>query len=176
MSYTLYDGTVFMAQGALLSLRRILQHAEKHADSGKLIAARLIDDMKPLTFQVRYACFSAQSMAIELQGAEAGAFDETEDDELYSFEKLHACIDQAVAALEGLDPEAVNRAGDTMTTFARRGSSFEVPVRAVVGLMRMPNVYFHVSMAYAILRKEGVPVGKRDWSRPFLRDYLEQDS
>jgi hypothetical protein len=36
----------------------------------------------------------------------------------------------------------------------------------------MPNIYFHVSMAYAIIRKAGVPLGKRDWSRAFVSDYI----
>ena len=47
-----------------------------------------------------------------------------------------------------------------------------VPVKALTGLAQMPNVYFHVNMAYAILRKEGVPLGKKDWIRPFVSGYI----
>lgn len=85
---------------------------------------------------------------------------------------MHARIDKTLKVLEETDKETVNRLGETSTSFMRRNEAIEVPVKAIAGLLNMPNIYFHVSMAYAILRKEGVPLGKRDWSRGFVGDYI----
>jgi hypothetical protein len=52
------------------------------------------------------------------------------------------------------------------------GSALSLDLEGVVGLVNMPNIYFHVSMAYAILRKESVPLGKRGWSRGFVSEYV----
>lgn len=168
MSYSLYDATVSMAIGALKSLSQILNRAEEHPDSFELLTARLTDDMKPLSFQVHYATFQAQFLAAKLSGQE---YAEPEED-LDTFEKMHARIQQALKALEETDRETVNSCGETTTQFARRDHTMEVPVKGVVGLVNMPNIYFHVSMAYAILRKEGVLLGKRDWSRGFVSEYI----
>lgn len=85
---------------------------------------------------------------------------------------MHARIDLALKHLDETNRDTVNRLGGTSTSFTVRNEAIEVPVNAVVGSWNMPNVYFHVSMAYAILRKEGVPLGKRDWSRGFVSDYV----
>ncbi|PWN88787.1 hypothetical protein FA10DRAFT_268932 [Acaromyces ingoldii] len=168
MSYSLYDATVVMAKGALKSLDRMLSEAEKHPNSATFLTARLIEDMKPLTFQVHYATFQAEAMAAKLSGQEYAAPEE----DLDSYEKIHARIQQAQNALDTTDKDTVNRLGETTTSFVRREEPIQVPVKALVGLLNMPNVYFHVTMAYAILRKEGVPLGKRDWSRGFVSDYI----
>lgn len=168
MAYSLYDATVSMASGALKSLSQILVRAEEHQDSANFLTARLTDDMKPLSFQVHYATFQAQYLAAKLSGQEYGE----PDDKLDSYEKMHARIQQALKALGELEKETVNGSGENMTQSARRDHMITVPIKAVVGLVNMPNIYFHVSMAYAILRKEGVPLGKRDWSRGFISDYM----
>lgn len=168
MAYTLYDATVSMAIGAMKSLSQILTRAEEHPDSTKFLDARLADDMKPLHWQVHYATFQAQYVAAKVSGRE---YAEPKDD-LDSYEKMHARIQQALRVLEETDKDTVNNRGEATTQFARREEMMEVPVKAVVGLWSMPNIYFHVSMTYAILRKEGVPLGKRDWSRGFVSDYI----
>lgn len=167
-SYSLYDATVSMAIGALKSLSQILARAEEHPNSIELITTRLTDDMKPLSFQVHYATFQARSLAAKLSREE---YAEPEED-LDTYEKMHARIQQALKALDETDKETANSRGETITQFARRDHMMEVPVKGVVGLWNMPNIYFHVSMAYAILRKEGVPLGKQDWSRGFVSDYI----
>ncbi|KAH7113936.1 hypothetical protein B0J13DRAFT_573961 [Dactylonectria estremocensis] len=168
MAYSLYDATVSMAKGALLSLDRMLTEAEKHPSSTTFFTARLIEDMKPLTFQVHYAAFQAQALAAKLSGQEHA---EPQED-LDTYEKMRARIQQALDALDETDKDTVNKLGEATTAFTRHEDAMEVPVKALVGLLNMPNIYFHVSMAYAILRKEGVPLGKRDWSRGFVRDYI----
>lgn len=169
MAYSLYDATVSMASSALKSLSRILAKAEEHPDSTSFIKARLTDDMKPLSFQVHYATFQAQYLAAKFAGQE---YPQPDEEDLDTYEKMHTRIQQALEALGELDRETVNGSGDSMTQFARRNHIMTVPVKGVVGLVNMPNIYFHVSMAYAILRKEGVPLEKRDWLRGFVSEYI----
>lgn len=168
MAYSLYDATIVMAKGALTSLDRILTEAEKHSNSGAFFTARLVEDMKPLTFQVFYAAFQAEALAAKLSG---GEYAEPEED-LDTYEKMHVLIGHALEVLDQTDKDTVNKLGETSISFTRRDELIDVPVKAVASLMSMPNIYFHVSMAYAILRKEGVPLGKRDWSRAFVSDYV----
>lgn len=168
VDYSLYDATISMATGALKSLSQILTRAEEHPVSNSILTARIIDDMKPLSFQVHYAAFQAQYLAAKLSGRE---YTEPEDD-LDTYEKMQARIQQALEVLKEVDRDTANGHAETITQFARSTHVIEVPVKGVVTLVNMPNIYFHVSMAYAILRKEGVPLGKRDWSRGFVSDYI----
>jgi hypothetical protein len=147
---------------------RILTRAEENPDSNKLLTTRLINDMKPLRFQVHYATFQAQSIAAKLSRQE---YTESDND-LDTYNKMYARIQQALKALEETDREEANRRGDMATQVMRHGVPMEFPVKAVVGLWIMSNICFHVSMTYAILRKEGVPIGKRDWSRTFASEYI----
>ncbi|CUM65516.1 uncharacterized protein PRCAT00003162001 [Priceomyces carsonii] len=168
MSYSLYDATVLMAKGALTSLDRILSVAEKLPDSATFLAARLSEDMNPLTFQVYYATFLAEAVASILSGREY----QQPDDDLDSYEKMHTRIAEVLKELEKTDKDTVDKIGETMTHTTNHEGQVEVPVKALVGVKHMPNVYFHVAMAYAILRKEGAPLGKRDWSRAFASAYV----
>jgi hypothetical protein len=169
MAYSLYDATIVMAQGALTSLDRMLAEAEKHPNSASFFNARLIEDMEPLTFQVHYAAFQGQSLAAVLSGQDCAE----PNRDLDSWEKMHVLIDQTLQMLVKLDKDEINRRGETKTSYTvgSNGPS-NVPVKALAGQLHMPNIYFHVSMAYAILRMEGVPLKKRDWSRAFVSEYV----
>lgn len=175
-TYSLYDATIIPAKAALTSLRRILSAGEQHrvAEPARLLllSARLHDDMRPLTFQVHYATAQADKMVAKLSGREPSAALGEERD-LASFADMYARIDQVLAALAHADKDTVNRIGETLTAAPIGHEVKDVPVKALATAAIMPNVYFHVSMAYAILRKEGVPVGKRDYLRSFVSDYVE---
>lgn len=168
MAYTLYDATVKMAQGALASLDNILHEAEKHPNSDTFFNARLVEDMKPLTFQVHYATVEAQVIAARFSGEECNE----PTDDLESYEKMYARIKEALNALQATDKDTVNRLGEVMTSVPRRDQTIEVPIKAATGQLNMSNIYFHVAMAYAILRKEGVELGKGNWTRGFVSEYL----
>ncbi|KAA8909052.1 hypothetical protein TRICI_004641 [Trichomonascus ciferrii] len=168
MSYSLYDATIGMAKGAINSLDKILTEAEKHPNSANFFTARLIEDMNPLTFQVHYAAFQAQKIAATLSGQE---YSEPEEN-LDSYEKMHDRIELARKMLNEVDKDTANRIGEQVTVYTHRNESIEAPIKVQVSQLNMPNVYFHVSMAYAILRKEGVPLGKSHWSRGFVSDYI----
>ena len=167
MAYSLYDATVAMAISALTSLDGIISAAEAHG-AETVLQARLVEDMRPLAFQVHYAAFEAQNVAAKLSRREY-----TESSEWpASYDEMHAVIREARTALEQVDKDAANEIGETKTPFTVRDETKELPVKAVVAQKCMPNVYFHVAMSYAILRKDGVPLQKRDWSRPFVAEYV----
>lgn len=108
--------------------------------------------MKSLTFQIHYAALQAEALAVTLSDR---AYAELEED-LDASVKMHVRIDKTLKMLEEPDKETVNRLGETSTSFMRRNEAIEVPVKAISGLLNMPNIYLHISMACAILRKEGV--------------------
>lgn len=121
-----------------------------------------------MVYQAHYAAFQARALAENLSRRD---YVEPEED-LGTYEKMHARIDQALLKLDKTDKTTVNSLGETITQYNRRDEAIEIPIKALGGLLNMPNIYFHVSMAYAILRKEGVPLEKRDWSRGILSDYI----
>lgn len=119
--------------------------------------------------QVHYATYSAQALADRLSGRKPA---EPVEVELDTYEKARARVQQVLDTLDRCNKEDVNSIGETMTKYPRHGEEIEVPVKVLATQVILPNVYFHTAMAYAILRKEGVPLGKRDWSRGFLREYI----
>lgn len=169
MTYSFYDATVSMAKSALKSLDGMLIESEKCSNPGTFLTSRLIDDMKPLTFQVHYATFQCEYLSSILSGEEQ--YSEPEDN-LNTYEEMHECINQALQKLSEVNREEANSKAESMKEIKIRDETRLVPIKALIGQQQMPNVYFHVNMAYAILRKEGVPLEKRHWSRPFVSEYV----
>ena len=183
MAYSLYDGTIHMAKGALVSLRNLVNQASQQPQSSTpgpdaLLTARLADDMWPFAFQVQYTCNQALSIASRLSPSTNDNTDDLEPampstDGPMTYEPLLARIEEAIAALNATERETVNRLGEEKVLVSKyRGREMEVPVKTTVGLVQMPNVYFHVAMAYAILRANGVELEKRNWSRGFVREFV----
>ena len=101
----------------------------------------------------------AKGCAARLAGEEVPAWDDTET----SFEQLIARIDRAIAYVEGLDAAAFAGAEDRDITLVRRGETSVVTGLAYLQTQAQPNFFFHLTTAYAILRNNGVEVGKRDF-------------
>ena len=94
-----------------------------------------------------------------LAGEEVPAWDDVET----NFAELIARIDRAIAYVEGLDPTTFDGAEDRDITLTRRGETSVVKGLAYFQGQAMPNFFFHITTAYAILRHNGVEVGKRDF-------------
>ena len=151
------------AQG-LKGLKGVLTKAVAHIDAKKLdpeslLKARLFPDMFPLLRQVQIATDFAKGCTARLAGAEVPAWDDVETD----FAGLIARIDRAVAYVEGLDPAKFENAEDRDITLTRRGETSVVKGLAYLQTQAQPNFFFHLTTAYAILRKNGVEVGKKDY-------------
>ena len=172
--YTLYDGTIYTAIGALNTLDKILSIAEKQPSSDAFIKARLIDDMKPLSFQINYSIHLGESMMERFKGERLPwNEEETHKDELNTYASYHERINHLIQQLRACDRDEINAAANLPASFTRSsGEKREVSTAVMTKNYHVTGFNFHVAMAYAILRKEGVPIGKYEWTSGFAFDYM----
>jgi len=164
MSITIHQASVPVFVQGLKGLRGVLVKTAAHVEAKKLdpeslLKARLFPDMFPLLRQVQIATDFAKGCAARLAGEEVPAWDDVETD----FAGLIARIDRAVAYVEGLDPARFENAEDRDITLTRRGETSVVKGLAYLQTQAQPNFFFHLTTAYAILRKNGVEIGKKDY-------------
>ena len=167
MAMSLYDVCIPPLIRGLTNMSAILDKAEAHAaakkfDSIVLAQARLFPDMHPMSRQVQIACDTSKGAAARLAGIEAPKHEDTETTLL----ELKARIAKTVDFLKTVTAAQV--AGDDSRTIELKfpnGSQKFTAADYVNGFV-LPNFYFHASMVYALLRKGGVEVGKRDFLGP----------
>lgn len=165
MTISLYDATVasFIQTTAAVEgfLDKAAQHCRDQAlDPESLVDRRIAPDMFPLTFQI----VSVRHHSIEaIEGAQSGAFGPPTDQTRYDFAGLQDLVARTLAELKALEPQAVNALVGKDVTFRMR--AFEIPFTAENFLLSfsLPNFYFHATTAYALLRGQGVNLGKRDF-------------
>lgn len=144
----------------LNSLSHLLDKAiEAGLDEAELMEARLAPDMLPFPAQVRMAAFSGRSCIARLTGQ---AWPKTDDSEA-SLAELKATIAMSIAFIEGVDAAAFE-GGETRRIELRfPGVELDFEGFGYLTSFAIPNFYFHVTTAYAILRNRGVALGKRDY-------------
>ena len=162
---TMHTTCVPVFKQMLGALADVLRKAEAHAalkkiDPAVLLQARLYPDMFALALQVQVACDFAASVSARLAGAEVPVFEFKAD----SFADLHARIDAAVAFISALSPAAFEGSA-TRDIVLRPGTPKEKHLngQAYLSNYGMPQFFFHVTTAYAVLRHNGVEVGKKDY-------------
>lgn len=165
MSLSMSQASVPVFLRALGNLRAVLQKgeafaAEKGFEPDVLLNSRLIADMFPLTKQVQIATDMAVRGSSRLAGAEPPSFPDTETD----FAGLYARIDRACDVLRGFDPAVLDGSETRTISVPRRGRD-PLPLDGQSYLLHylLPNLFFHASIAYAILREAGVALGKEDF-------------
>ena len=165
MPVSLYDASVPVLRQLLTSLSELLAKAEAHAAEKKiepaaLLQARLFPDMFPLARQVQIACDFAKSIPSRLAGIEVPAYDDTEQ----TFEQLQARIAKTLALIDGIDPASF-AGSETLQIVLRPGTPKERTISGQSYLFNygLPQFFFHVTTAYALLRHNGVEVGKKDY-------------
>jgi uncharacterized protein len=146
------------------ALSAVLKKAEAHAEAKKIapevmLGLRLTPDMFALTRQVQIACDFAKNTAGRLAGAELPKF----PDEEKTFGELQERIAKTKAFITGLDAGAIDGVGGRMIQFPMRGKPHEMAGAAYLNSFALPNFYFHATAAYAILRANGVDLGKGDY-------------
>jgi hypothetical protein len=160
MGHTLYDGTIVVVQSILNTLSHILHQAEQRPDAGTLLEARLYEDMYPLTDQVRLSTQYSENLVARLTGREPVTF----EGKPTTFAKCFERIETVLKVLNEADKNVVNQHGDIVgTTKMGPEKTVEMSGAAYAHSVALPNIFFHVTTAYGILRKEGVPLGKRDY-------------
>ncbi len=160
---TLYDLTIPSFLQSLRVLVRLLDKAQVHfavegRDLAELAALRLAPDMKPFPFHIEATINNAVGAAARLRGRPAANIDEP-----ITLSELHNALAAAIAELESLEAHEFDGAETREIVLpspkgARRFEGLDYVLR-----LALPNVHFHVAIAYALLRREGVDIGKRDY-------------
>jgi len=161
---TLYGASVPVLGRLLDNLEHILKAGEQNAakrdiDPQVFLNARLAPDMHPLIRQVQTVTSLVKNCAHRLAATEPPVFEETEK----SFEDLYVVIARARGELSKATPELLNGHEDRAFTVKLGPMDAEFSSLTYLSGFTLPNVYFHITTAYNILRHNGVPLlGKMD--------------
>jgi hypothetical protein len=163
-SISMYVVSIAPIIRSLSNLRAILEKAAAYAEAKKiapsvLINASLYPDMFPLSRQVQIATDVAKGAASRLAGLEPPKF---EDDES-SFPELLQRVDKTLALLESLKPEQIDGSEDRTIALPMHDKTANFKGLPYLLDFVLPNVYFHVTTVYAILRHNGLEIGKKDF-------------
>jgi len=164
MQITLYGTAFTSAVRALKNLDGILDKAVASAEARKfdpnvLLGCRLAPDMFPLLRQVQIACDFCKGPLARLAGIENPKFDDVET----TIPELKARIARTLEFVKSLPESSLAGAEDRDITIQAGSQTLEFKGLPYLIGFALPNMYFHVSMAYAILRHNGVDIGKRDF-------------
>jgi hypothetical protein len=171
MPVNFYDNVIPVVESALNSLTAILKKAEAAPNSAGFITSKLHDDMLPLDFQVHFTTDLAQKVANRLTGKEPLSLERAD---LKTFADMYKRIDDIMALVKGADRATIEGFADkTVTIGMGKGKSADMTGSQYVIGYAFPNIFFHVTTAYAILRQQGVPLGKQDYLSPFLAPYTK---
>ena len=164
MTISMFQASVPRLINGLTNLSHILGKAQAHAEAKKIdptvfASMRLYPDMFPLSRQVQIACDVCKGLVARLAGVEIPNHEDTEKD----LKDLQARIAKTIAFLETFKPEHIDGTEDK-DIVTKRGDK-ETHYKGLQFLLAhaIPNVYFHVTTAYNILRHNGVEIGKRDY-------------
>ena len=165
MNSSIYATSVPVFSQMLRGLGEVLRKAESHAIAKKiepdaLLQARLFPDMFALLRQVQVATDFAKSVSARLAGVEVPKFDDGEK----TFAELQARIEKVLAFIGGLDAARFEQAA-TREILTQAGTPKEKKFSGEAYLLTygLPHFFFHTTTAYAILRHNGVDVGKKDY-------------
>ncbi|MBG3978840.1 DUF1993 family protein [Pseudomonas aeruginosa] len=164
MSLSIYQASIPTFLRTLGNLSAILKKAAVHAEAKNIdprifIDARLAPDMFPLARQVQIASDAAKGAGARLAGLEVPSYADTET----TFDELQARIARTVEFLEGIREEQLDGAEERNVTLKVRGQEISFNGRDFLFGFALPNFFFHVTTAYAILRHNGVELGKMDF-------------
>jgi hypothetical protein len=162
----MYHAIVSQCTQNLRNLLTCLDKAEQHAaakkfDTGVFMTSRLAPDMQPFTYQVQSACYYVKAAAAWLSGQTPPKH---EDDEK-TFDDLRTRISKTIAFVESVPEAEYAGAGERRVRLSWAPGKF-IGGRDYLLQMTIPNTYFHITAAYAILRHNGVDIGKQDFLRP----------
>lgn len=163
----MYYPIIHQFSQALKNIEVWLDKAEQHAaakkfDVGVLMTSRLAPDMREFIYQVQSACDYVKGAAAGLSGQTPPRHEDNEQ----TIEEVRARIRKTVAFAESVAEGQYTGAGDRKVSL-----SFAPQGKAIGGedyllQIAIPNIYFHLTTAYAILRHNGVDIGKRDFLGP----------
>ena len=160
-----YDLIIPVFSNALSALKGVLQKGEAFAKAHKvsdeiMLGLRLAPDMFPLVKQVQVASDNAKGAAARLSGKEAPKMEDNEK----TFAELYARIDKTIAFLHTCKPGDFTDAKERKIKLAYFPPNMHFIGHEYLRFYAIPNFFFHMTTAYDILRTNGVPVGKADYT------------
>ncbi len=165
MTLSMHQASIPILSRTLSNLIAILKKGEAHAeakgfDPTVLINSRLYPDMFPLSKQIQIASDVSRRGVARLAGSEAPAMEDTET----TFPELIDRLQKSIDYLTAFTPEQINgsETKDVQVPIGR-GENITMQGWPFLQFFVLPNVYFHVTTTYDILRHNGVEVGKRDF-------------
>ncbi|HEY9102439.1 DUF1993 domain-containing protein [Chitinimonas sp.] len=164
MSLSLYSAAVPTFQRYLGQLAGLLDRAEAHCQTtgrnvAELLQCRLAPDMAPFSKQVEIAANFSFRVCYPLAGRAIPPYGEVPAD----LASLRAHIARSQDLLATLPPADFELAGERLIEAEAGEARFTIAAGDYLLQYGLPNHLFHLSMAYAILRQQGVPVGKADF-------------
>ncbi|WP_337661270.1 DUF1993 domain-containing protein [Erythrobacter sp. Alg231-14] len=164
---TLYDQSIAVYRTRIDTMIGMLTKAEAHAKGDALLESRLADDMHPLATQVRFVTNLPGEALPRLMGREFTSRDDNET----TIAGAKAALVETTALLDGITADALVAPDDTVVLSIPNGMEFTMKAEEYVRDWSLPNFYFHLTTAYAILRMEGVELGKADFV-PHMMKYM----
>ena len=167
MQLSMYDVTVPVLNLAIGNLKNIVSKGASHfkdngVDDAVILNTRLYPDMLPFSKQIQIATDISKGCVARLSGTEAPAF---ADDEA-TFDALLERCDKTLAFINGVSADQINGTEEKECVLKLPSIELKFKGHDYVSKFVVPNVQFHNSMAYGILRNNGVPVGKADFLGP----------
>lgn len=164
MTISMYQASVPVSIRTLNNLVGILEKGATYAETKKidpsvLVNSRLFPDMFPLSRQVQIASDIAKRGAAQLAGIEAPKFEDNET----TFPELIDRIQKTISYLDTFKPEQIDGSEERTITLKIGNNTLSFQGMPFLLYFVLPNVYFHVTTAYDILRHCGVEVGKQDF-------------
>jgi len=167
MSISMYDVSIPIFTLSLTNLSAILDKAASHEQSKKvdpkvIPQVRLIVDMLPLSAQIQIACDTAKGAAARLAGVEVPKHEDTEA----TLAELKARVVKTLDFIKTIKPEQLQGAETREIVLKFPQTTLKFTGINYLTNFVLPNFFFHVTTAYALLRKNGVDLGKRDFLGP----------
>ena len=165
MTITLSSASLPVFQTALSNLLHCLNKAEANAaargfDANVFVQTRLAPDMLPFAAQIRIACDAAKNGTARLVGIEAPRFEDNET----TFAELQARVRKTLDWLATVPAASIDGREEAAITFpVGRDKTRTMTGEAYLKHWALPNLFFHVTTAYALLRHNGVDLGKTDY-------------
>jgi uncharacterized protein len=164
MSITMHSASVPVFVRMLTNLGQWLDKAEAHAaakkfETGVFLASRLAPDMLPFTSQIQIACDGAKLAVARLSGVDAPKFEDNET----SFAELRERVRKTLDFVQSVPASKIEGTEDKDVTIPRRAGPVTLKGEIYLKHFVLPNFYFHMTTTYALLRHNGVELGKNDF-------------
>ena len=164
MSLSMYSASVpvfvRMFTNALTWLDKAQAHAEaRKFDTTNYLSLRLAPDMLPFTRQIQIASDQAKGCVARLAGVEVPKWEDNE----VSFDELRARIRRTADYVQSFSAEQIDGSDSREIVLQMRAGEVRMTGEEYLKHVVLPNLYFHLTTTYALLRKAGVEIGKRDF-------------